>query len=43
MSIYDIQVALDDGTEYSLDRYKGKAMLIVNTASNAVLHHSLRT
>jgi len=33
MSIYDIQVTLEDGTEYSLDRYKGKAMLIVNTAS----------
>lgn len=33
MSIYDIQVALEDGTEYSLDRYQGKAMLIVNTAS----------
>lgn len=33
MSIYDIQVALEDGTEYSLERYKGKALLIVNTAS----------
>ena len=33
MSIYDIQVALEDGTEYSLERYKGQAMLIVNTAT----------
>lgn len=33
MGIYDIQVTLEGGTEYSLSRYKGKAMLIVNTAS----------
>lgn len=33
MSIYDIQVTLEDGTVYSLERYKGQAMLIVNTAS----------
>ncbi|GLC90161.1 glutathione peroxidase [Lysinibacillus piscis] len=33
MSIYDIEVTLEDGTIYSLERYKGKAMLIVNTAS----------
>lgn len=33
MSIYDIDVTLEDGTAYSLERYKGKVMLIVNTAS----------
>ncbi|MCS1391247.1 glutathione peroxidase [Lysinibacillus boronitolerans] len=33
MSIYDINVTLEDGTIYSLERYKGKPMLIVNTAS----------
>ncbi|ETT87420.1 glutathione peroxidase [Viridibacillus sp. FSL R5-0477] len=33
MSIYDIEVRLDDGTKYSLDRYKEKVMLIVNTAT----------
>ncbi|MEK5531826.1 glutathione peroxidase [Viridibacillus sp. FSL R5-0468] len=33
MSIYDIEVRLDDGAKYSLDRYKEKVMLIVNTAT----------
>lgn len=33
MSIYDINVTLEDGTVYSLERYKGKPLLIVNTAS----------
>jgi len=33
VSIYDIEVRLDDGTKYSLDRYKEKVMLIVNTAT----------
>ncbi|MGG0658389.1 glutathione peroxidase [Rummeliibacillus pycnus] len=33
MSIYDINVKLEDGSEYSLDRYKGKVLLIVNTAT----------
>lgn len=33
MSIYDINVKLEDGTPYSLERYKGQVMLIVNTAS----------
>lgn len=33
MSIYDIEVTLEDGTKYSLERYKGQVMLIVNTAS----------
>src|SRR5690625_2888354 len=33
MSIYDIEVVLEDGEKYTLDRYKGKVLLIVNTAS----------
>ena len=33
MSIYDIEVTKTDGTTYQLDQYKGKVMLIVNTAS----------
>ena len=33
MSIYDIDVKLEDGTQYSLERYRGQVMLIVNTAS----------
>lgn len=33
MSIYDIEVVLENGEKYSLDKYKGKTLLIVNTAS----------
>ena len=33
MSIYDIRVTTDLGETYTLDRYKGKVMLIVNTAT----------
>ena len=33
MNLYDIEVALETGETYTLDRYKGKVMLIVNTAS----------
>ena len=33
MSIYDFVVAKTNGEEYSLSEYKGKAILIVNTAS----------
>ena len=33
MSIYDIEVKDVDGKPYQLDEYKGKVMLIVNTAS----------
>lgn len=32
-TIYDINVKLENGTEYSLDTYKGKVLLIVNTAT----------
>lgn len=37
MSIYDINVTLEDGSEYSLEKYKGKALLIVNTATKCGL------
>src|SRR5690348_2213241 len=33
MSIYDFNVKTIDGEEVKLDKYKGKVMLIVNTAS----------
>lgn len=33
MSIYNINVKLENGVEYSLERYKGKVLLIVNTAT----------
>lgn len=33
MNLYDLHATLEDGTEYSLERYKGKVLLIVNTAT----------
>ena len=33
MNIYDIPVKSEKGEQYELDRYKGKVMMIVNTAS----------
>lgn len=33
MSIYEIDVTLANGENYKLERYKGKVMLIVNTAT----------
>lgn len=33
MSIYEFKANLNDGTEVSLDQYRGKVLLIVNTAS----------
>lgn len=37
MSIYDIKVKTSDGIEYELNDYKGKPMLIVNTATKCGL------
>ncbi|UJF26814.1 glutathione peroxidase [Planococcus sp. 107-1] len=37
MSIYDMTVPKADGDAYSLSEYKGKAMLIVNTATKCGL------
>lgn len=37
MNIYDIEVTLENGETYSLDRYKGKPLLIVNTATKCGL------
>ncbi|ALC87478.1 glutathione peroxidase [Bacillus sp. FJAT-22090] len=37
MSIYDIKVKTSDGVEYELNDYKGKPMLIVNTATKCGL------
>ena len=33
MSIYDFHVKANDGTDVSLSRYRGKVLLVVNTAS----------
>ena len=33
MSIYDYKLPVPDGTEVSLEQYKGKVLLIVNTAT----------
>lgn len=33
MTVYDYQVTLESGEEYSLEKYAGKVILIVNTAT----------
>lgn len=33
MNIYDFKVTAQDGSEFSLDSYKGKVLLVVNTAT----------
>lgn len=37
MSIYNFEVALEDGTVYSLEKYVGKPIIIVNTATKCGL------
>ena len=38
MAIYDYKVKAQDGTEVSLEAYRGKVLLIVNTATGLRLH-----
>ncbi|MGM9904440.1 glutathione peroxidase [Enterococcus sp. 10A9_DIV0425] len=37
MNIYDFNVTLEDGTTYSLEKYKGHPLVIVNTATKCGL------
>lgn len=37
MSIYNLSVTLENGEAYSLDKYKGQTLLIVNTATKCGL------
>lgn len=37
MNIYDIDVTLENGEVYALERYRGKVLLVVNTATNCGL------
>lgn len=40
--IYDIRVIDRLGEEHSMSEYRGKTLLIVNTALAVDLHHSMR-
>ena len=42
MSIYDFKAITIDGDEVSLERYKGKVLVIVNRQVSVGLHHSMR-
>lgn len=37
MTIYDYNAVLEDGTSYSLEKYRGKPVIIVNTATKCGL------
>ncbi|MBL1226023.1 glutathione peroxidase [Enterococcus sp. BWR-S5] len=37
MSVYDFEATLENGETYSLDKYKGQVMVIVNTATKCGL------
>lgn len=37
MNIYDIEVSLENGEQYTLNKYAGKTLLIVNTATKCGL------
>lgn len=37
MSVYDFEATLENGETYSLDKYKGQVMIIVNTATKCGL------
>ncbi|MEJ4489572.1 hypothetical protein SJ888_14030, partial [Enterococcus faecium] len=40
MSIYNFETTLEDGTVYSLKKYAGKPIIIVNTATKCGLAQS---
>ncbi|MBL7564647.1 redoxin domain-containing protein [Staphylococcus saccharolyticus] len=42
MSVYDIEVENYNGSTYFLEKYKGKVLIIVNTATNCALNDQLK-